>query len=274
VSVASSTIREFALAIVRAESLEEKLVPPPRDLSDDGREGEVPRAPGRPSRLRPVARERTPMPRPSQLASPEKRAVCLHRFANHELQAVEVMAWALLAYPDAPEAFRRGVLATLADEQAHLGLYIERLAALGRELGDFPVNDYFWARTGDWATPLHYVASMGLTFEAANLDHTHAYREAFVQCGDVATASILERIHRDEIGHVAFAAAWLRKMKSPEASDWDAWIAHLPFPLGPHRARGPEFQPGPRLEAGLSPELVERVRAVPARMLGPGRPAP
>ena len=269
-----TTIREFAREIVESDSLAAKLLPPPRDLSDDSRDGPLPRAPGRPARLRPVARERVPMPRPSQLASPEKRAVCLHRFANHELQAVEVMAWALLAYPDAPEGFRRGVLATLADEQAHLGLYIERLAATGVELGDLPVNDYFWARTGDLATPLHYLASMGLTFEAANLDHTHAYREAFVRHEDVASATILERIHRDEIGHVAFAATWLRKLKLPGASDWDAWLAHLPFPLGPHRARGPAFQQAPRLAAGLSPEFVAAVEACPARMLGPAPPAP
>jgi uncharacterized ferritin-like protein (DUF455 family) len=212
------------------------------------------------------------MPRPSQLASAEKRAICLHRFANHELQATEVMAWALLAYPDAPEAFRRGVLATLADEQVHLGLYMARLEALGTSFGDLPVNDYFWARTADLATPLHYVAAMGLTFEAANLDHTHAYGEAFANHGDRESAAVIHTIHRDEIGHVAFATAWLRKLKSPDASDWDAWLAHLPFPLGPHRARGARFQAAPRLAAGLEPEFVGALEAVPARMLAPETP--
>jgi len=42
-----------------------------------------------------------------------------------------LIAWALLAHPDAPVQFRRGLVAILADEQRHLGLYFERLAALG-----------------------------------------------------------------------------------------------------------------------------------------------
>ena len=35
----------------------------------------------------------------------------------------------LLAFPDAPGAFRRGCLAVLADEQRHCRLYLVRLGA-------------------------------------------------------------------------------------------------------------------------------------------------
>ena len=53
----------------------------------------------------------------------------LHFFANHELLATELMALVLLKFPDAPAAFRKGVLETLKDEQEHTRLYIERMKA-------------------------------------------------------------------------------------------------------------------------------------------------
>ena len=40
------------------------------------------------------------LPRPGALTSPQARAVCLARFAHHELMAVELFAWALLRWPE------------------------------------------------------------------------------------------------------------------------------------------------------------------------------
>ncbi|MBI3725389.1 DUF455 family protein, partial [bacterium] len=251
------TVRGFCERVVLGETLEAKLEAPPASIIDDDRgAGTKIRAPGRPRELLPVRREREPMPRVSQLASPEKCAICLHRFANHELQAIEIMAWALLAFPEAPAAMRRGILATLAEEQAHLRLYSGRLGQLGLRFGELPVNDYFWSKVQDIETPLHYLAAMGLTFEAGNLDHSFAYRDAFAREGDRESAAILARIHEDEVGHVRFALTWLRALKESGASDWEAYVRHLRFPLGPHRAKGAVFQEAPRLAAGFSPDFV------------------
>jgi uncharacterized ferritin-like protein (DUF455 family) len=253
------TVRDYAERVVLGATLDDKIRPP-ADLADDARgSGTTIRLPGRPAELSLSRHVRTPMPRPSQLVNARQRAVALHRFANHELQAIEIMAWALLANPEAPPAFRRGILATLAEEQLHLGLYLERLGANGLRFGELPVNDYFWSKVQDLETPLHYLSAMGLVFEAGNLDHSVAYREAFARAGDEASARVLDRVHEDEVGHVRFAVTWLRKLKDPAASDWDAWLAHLKFPLGPHRAKGPEFRPEPRLQAGLTPEFVAAV---------------
>jgi len=63
------------------------------------------------------------------MADPTQRARILHALANHELQAIELFAWAVLAFPAAPLAFRRGLVAILADEQRHFRLYEARLAA-------------------------------------------------------------------------------------------------------------------------------------------------
>jgi uncharacterized ferritin-like protein (DUF455 family) len=263
------TLREYAEALVSAETLAGKLVAPPADLADDDRgPATVLTVPGRPVELR-FSSERTPMPRTTQLGSEKKRAVCLHRFANHELQAVEIMAWALLAFPDAASQFRRGLLATLAEEQLHLGLYCRRLGALGLPFGALPVNDYFWRKVKDLGTPLHYLAAMGLTFEAANLDHTVAYRDAFVQAGDEESARILDRIHEDEIGHVRFAVAWTNKLKRADQSDLDCYLEHVPYPLGLNRAKGPNFRLEARVQAGFSPGFLEAIERAPHAHLQP-----
>ena len=50
------------------------------------------------------------LPRPGALRSAEARSVCLARFAHHELMAVELLAWALLRWPEMPAGLRRGLL--------------------------------------------------------------------------------------------------------------------------------------------------------------------
>ena len=68
-------------------------------------------APLRARRARPPARAarhpRAPKsPGPEALRAPERRAALVHTFLHHELQAAELMCWAILAFPDTPEAFR------------------------------------------------------------------------------------------------------------------------------------------------------------------------
>ena len=105
---------------------------------------------------------------------PRQRARILHSFANHELQAVELFAWALLAFPKAPADYRSGLLEILGEEQRHTRMYIARLRKMGGELGDYPVSSYFWNKTPELTTPLRFVCAMALTFENANpVSYTH-----------------------------------------------------------------------------------------------------
>ena len=69
----------------------------------------------------------------------------------------------------------------------------------------------------------------------------------------------MRAIHRDEIHHVAFGLEWLRKLKSPEQSDWDAFQSHLKWPLRAEKARGEVFQKDARRAAGMSDEFIERL---------------
>lgn len=258
-------IREHALRVVTSTRLEDKVAPPP-----DGAECLTDRAPGpalriaepgRPPELRIVPAHRAKVPPIEGMPDPEQRARILHGFANHELQAAELFAWALLAFPDAPGDFRRGLAAVLDDEQRHTRMYIARCEALGVRFGEQPVSGYFWSKVEHIDTPAAFVCAMSLTFENANLDHTVDYAAAARAAGDEKTAAVIDRVHRDEVEHVRFGWNWLRRLKPEDQSMWDAFRANLTWPLRPLKAKGPRFHPEGRWKAGLEPEFVRLLEA-------------
>jgi len=256
-------IRAVAERILLAETIEEKLAAIPARLIDDG--AGPPRrvsAPGRPADLKFAPRRTAPaMPRGEALRDPKKRAVAHHILANHELQALEVMALVLLAFPDAPSEFRSGLVDIMRDEQRHTRLHIDRAAELGLRFGDLPVNNYIWAKSQAFESVLDYLAGLPLTFEGRNLDHTLEFEDFFEQAGDPQSAAILRAIHRDEIGHVKFGIEWLRRLKPAGQSDWDAYCAHLHWPLRAEKSIGDELHRAPRLKAGLTEEFIDYLAA-------------
>lgn len=256
-------LREVAERILLADSLVAKLARIPPALIDE-RPGPARRVsvPGRPPELCFAARRTAPpMPRPGALCDPKKRAVVHHILANHELQALEVMAFVLLAFPDAPQEFRRGLIRIMGDEQRHTRLHVERAAELGIRFGELPVNGYIWAKAQQFGSLLDYLAGLPLTFEGCNLDHTLELEQSFQRAGDEQSAAIVRAIHRDEIGHVRFGIEWLRRLKPADQTDWDVYIAHLHWPLRAEKSIGDVFHRDPRLQAGLSPEFIEQLAA-------------
>lgn len=258
-------MRDFALRVVTSERLEDKLAPAP-----GGPAALTDRAPGEPLRLpgpaRPPGLEIEPgrtskVPPIEGMADPEQRARILHGFANHELQAAELFAWALLAFPDAPPAFRRGLAGILDDEQRHARLYVARCEAHGVRFGEQSVSGYFWSKVDDLGSPAAFVCAMSLTFENANLDHTVDYAAAARAAGDERTAAVIDRVHLDEIEHVRFGWTWLRRFKREDQSMWDAFREHLTWPLRPRKARGQRFHPEGRELAGLDPEFIRLLEA-------------
>lgn len=255
-------LRTWALSIVRAETLAAKLAEPPLDLRD-AEPGAPLRidAPGRPHALGIVPAKRAKVPSIEGMPDALQRARILHGSANHELQAVELFAWAILAFPEAPAAFRRGLLQLARDEQRHCQLYIERLTALGRRFGDFPVSGYFWHKTPTLTTPLRFVCAMCLTFESANLDHSLAFAEAAERAGDPDTARVFRQVHADEQRHVRFGWRWLSKLKPAEQTMWDAYRANLTYPLRPALSRGEPVSVEARLAAGIDPDFIAKACA-------------
>lgn len=266
----ASDVETWAERYIISSELSVKLSPPapPKNFKVAATPMRI-AAPGRPAELRPARRgERTP--KQEALESPHYRARTLHAFLHHELQAAELMCWALLAFSDAELEFRRGLLAICLDEIRHMAMYAEHIRALGSEVGEFGVRDWFWKRVPSCRTKLEFVAVMGMGLEAANLEHAPNFATRFRLAGDERGAQIQERIAAEEVAHVGFATRWFTRWTG--GCDFAAWAEQLPAPLSPWVMHGEPIAEDARRRAGMPDDFVRRLRAyVPEPK---GRPLP
>ncbi len=263
------TPAELARRVLFSGELGEKLCPRPLchdpDPAPPAREARDWRGfvPARSSDLRFAAgsARRPPLPGRSHLVDETARGVLLHFFANHELLAAELMALALLKFPEAPAAFRQGLAETLREEQRHTRWYLARMRECGLEFGQHPLSPYFWEAVSPMECPLDYVSRLSLTFEQANLDYAQHYAAVLAEAGDPKSASILRRIYQDEIAHVGYGLRWFRQWKESGESDWSALRRRLPFPLSPSRAKGngAPFNEEGRRAAGFDEDYIRRL---------------
>lgn len=253
-------IREWAHRILSASTLEEKLLSP-KFLTDKN--------PGpkllidRPTRPSGMAfkkfSKQDKLPAFHEHKDEDNRAICLHRFLGHELMAVEIMAYALLAFPKAPKHFRKGLANTLKEEQWHVKLYQSRLKAFGCEIDSLPFNGHFWKYTKLMTTPLEFVSIMHLTLEMANLDFAPHYGSSFEKHGDIESAHLMKQIFEDELSHVGFGYHWLKKMKPEDSSDSESYIQSLNGKISIKHSSGFIFFKDARLRAGLSEKFITDV---------------
>ena len=250
----AATVERWCFDLIRADELDAKLGPtPPPDLAaDEAWEVNPPvRSALRPSRPAPlVVCERSPRtPRPGALARREVRAGLIHTLLHHELQAAELFAWGLLAFPEAPRAFRAGLVRLALEELRHLRLYAGHLRELGGEIGAHPVRDWFWQRVSTCASPLEFVALVGLGLEGANLEHSARLAAQFRAAGDEAGARVLEVVERDEVAPRRLRQALVRtpQRRAPRLRS----LARRPAP--------------PPVAGGAARQAAQRGRAPPRR---------
>lgn len=251
------TVERWAFDYLLSQDLEVKLAPPPppRAWESSPPARRIDR-PGRPPELV-VAAKSAKTPGPDAIRDRTKRALLVHTFLHHELQAAELMAWALLAFPETPRAFRRGLIAIALDEARHMRMYREHLASLGHRAGDFPVRDWFWERVPRSPTAVHFVAVLGMGLEGANLDHAARFAERFRVVGDEAGAAMQEVIGAEEVPHVRFALRWFRRWTA--GADFATWAEHLPPPLSPLLMRGAPMNRADRRRSGFSEAFLDEL---------------
>jgi uncharacterized ferritin-like protein (DUF455 family) len=252
----SGTVERWAWDYVLSTTLAAKLQPgaPPEAWA----ESPAPRridAPGRPPELRVVDKAK----RVRRLGSTAGRAKVMHTFLHHELQAAELMLWALLAFPETPRAFREGLVRIALDEVRHMHMYAGAIAKLGHAIGDFPVRDWFWERVPSCPDATAFVAVMGLGFEGANLDHSETFAARFRAAGDEESARVQEVVGKDEIAHVRFAATWFETFTG--GLTFEAWRQALPRPLSPVLMKGAALARAARASAGQPAPFVDALDA-------------
>ncbi len=264
-------VNEYAGQVLFCTELEEKLKLTTHTVEFDYQQTKISSqiVPGRPDSLQlkaAVAEDakssaRVALPARPALVNDRSRGILLHFFANHELLAAELMALALLKFPDAPVAFREGLFQTLQEEQKHTLWYLGRMKECGVTLGEFPVSRFFWDTVSSMETPFDYVSRLSLTFEQANLDYSRHFGMIMEEAGDSRTAKIMDKIYRDEIEHVGYGLKWFRHWKDPEQSDWNAYRNQLTLPLSPSRAKGNgvRFNETGRARAGLTSEFIRHL---------------
>jgi len=245
-----NTVERWAYEYVTTTDLKHKLEPPP---VPKGWEESAPvrrlERPGRPASLV-IANRAAKSPGAKALENPTRRAQLIHTFLHHELQAAELMAWAVLAFPEAPRLFKKGLVRIALDEIRHIAMYSRYLQGLGHAFGDFPVRDWFWQRVPSAETPAHFVAVMSMGLEGGNLDHTSRFAERFRAIGDEEGARMQEIVQAEEIPHVRFGIRWFRMFT--QHLDFEVWRQHLPPPLSPMVMRGSPLNLKDRARAGFS----------------------
>jgi uncharacterized ferritin-like protein (DUF455 family) len=255
--------REYARILLEGASLEDKLIPLKNiDYTECVDLYELPINPGRSNQLK-FDNQQVKFPRNTSFHLEEKRGLALHFFANHELLAIEMMAAALLVYPDTgPDSilFKKGLVKTIQDEQKHLKLYLSRMKDFGIELGEFPLNDFFWRSMEKCITPSQFYSAMAMTFESANLDFAQYYEKSFLAVEDFETAKIMRIVFEDEISHVALGAHWLNQWRG-DKDLWNYFKNNLPGVMTPARSKGIHFDRSSRERAGLDKAFLDQLDA-------------
>jgi uncharacterized ferritin-like protein (DUF455 family) len=151
------------------------------------------------------------MPKRRGFGSPAGRIALLHALAHIELNAID-LAWDLVARfcrEPLPRAFFDDWVAVAAEEAIHFDLLAMRLTDFGARYGDLPAHDGLWesaiATAGDLLARL---AVVPLVLEARGLDVTPEMIAQLECVRDPQSAVVLQRIYRDEIGHVGIAVRW------------------------------------------------------------------
>ena len=200
-------------------------------------------------------------PKKGKLKTNEGKAIALHFFANHELLAIEMMAQALIAFPDISIKNKKTLVATIQDEQKHFSLYCSRLSEFGVKFGDYPLNSFFWSQMNKIETFEQFYSLVAITFEQANLDFAKYYGDLFRSMGDNKTADIMNTVYEDEIIHVSRGRKYLEDFLIKDQSFWEYYNLILPQNITASRAKGMIFDRDARKRAGFNVSDIDALES-------------
>jgi uncharacterized ferritin-like protein (DUF455 family) len=214
--------------------------------------------PGRPARPHLVSPRALPH---RGLGTPEGRLALLHAVAHIEFNAIN-LAWdAVYRFRGMPRDYYGDWIGVAADEARHFAMLQTRLAELGGAYGDFDAHDGLWEMAVKTAhSCLARMALVPRVLEARGLDVTPGMIARLRDCGDDASAAILDVILREEVAHVAAGSRWFAWCCASEGRDPDATFAVLIAEHARGALKGP-FNRDARLAAGFSAVELARLEA-------------
>lgn len=229
--------------------------------------------PDRPARGdRPELLPPSRMPKRGRAGSPRARIAMLHALAHIEYVAIDLAADLMGRFGrEFPRAFIDDWMRVLAEEAMHFALVDRRLRALGAAYGDLPAHDGLWEAAEATAhDAFARLAVVPMVLEARGLDVTPAMIERFRMAGDDTSMRILQRVHDDEIGHVAAGVRWFescciaKRFDAPQR--WKYLVAtHF------RGALKPPFNDSARKSAGLTRDYYNELAEADSRSQNPTR---
>tara|TARA_B100000886_G_C20384356_1_gene475351 strand:+ start:111 stop:953 length:843 start_codon:yes stop_codon:yes gene_type:complete len=217
-------------------------------------------SPGRDERIK-FSKRKIKFPKINGFSDPKIRARAIAFFANHELEAIEMMCAALIKFGGQKEQtdfakISRGLVSSIQDEQKHLLMYLNRLEELNSDISSYPLNDFFWKQFCNLNNFEQFFSLMSLTFEAANLDFCLFYERVFQKVGDKKSATMMYKIYLDEIKHVKLGVYWMNKWRNSD-SLWEYYLRNLPAQISPDRSKGIDFSIESRVTAGFEESFLK-----------------
>jgi uncharacterized ferritin-like protein (DUF455 family) len=210
-------------------------------------------APDRPTRpRRPEVRSGGSMPRRRVTRGVAGRVALLHAVAHIEFNAIDLAFDMVLRFgAGMPRAFLDDWIGVGREEAVHFDLLAQRLHSLGAAYGDLPAHDGLWQAALDTADDLcARLAIVPLVLEARGLDVAPQMIERLLTVDDPESAAILQRIHDDEIGHVAIGQRWFEAETTARGLDPGTTWSHL-VSTRFHGQLKPPFNTPSRTRAGL-----------------------
>ncbi len=187
--------------------------------------------------------------------TPAGRAALLHAVVHIEFNAINLALDAVWRFAGMPDAFYRDWLRVAREESEHFSMLHAHLQHMGWHYGNFVAHDGLWTMCEKTAADI--VARMALvprTLEARGLDATPLIQQRLrgIDAADAhTTATLLDTILHDEIGHVAIGNHWYRWLCARQGLEpvahYQALVQHYAAP----RLK-PPFNAAARLQAGFS----------------------
>ncbi len=196
------------------------------------------------------------------LGGTERRASFVHAIAHIEWNAIN-LAWdAVWRFGWMPHAFVDDWVRVAEEEASHFAMLRRRLQQLGSDYGRLPAHAGLWEAAE--ATRHDLLARMALVprvLEARGLDVTPGLAARLRALGDEETASILDVVLREEVGHVRIGSHWFHhacreRGLEPAAAFEQAVRTHF---RGRTKGLADPAARQLRLEAGFLPEELEAI---------------